>query len=134
MMKKRLLLCALAASVIITSALCLNACKKNSDGDTVPTELTVMRGANHYAQCAHCDSLLWDRNYWGPIVGWYNDSVFHVHEYQINQPCALTLHGGYCRYDSLHHRHEVYYLVDPNNGYDHYQDDWIHIGGGGGGE
>ena len=129
MMKKKLLLCTLVASVFITSALCLNACKKNADGEAVPTEVTVMRGANHYAVCAHCSEKLWDRNYWGPIVGWDDDSVFHIHEYQVSDPCHLQ----HCRYNGMHHKHEVYYLVYPG-GADHYQDDWIHIGGGGGGE
>ena len=141
MMKKKLLLGALVASVFITSALCLNACKKNSDEDVIPTEVTVMRGANHFAVCAHCyDSInvLWDRNWYcnnpeGPHWALDDPRVMHVHEYMVGDECALVTHGGWCRYNKRHHMHKVYYEI-KDNGEDHYQDDWIHIGGGGGGE
>ena len=139
MMKKKLLLGVLVASVLITSALCLNACKKNSDEEVVPTEVTVMRGSIHYAICAHCTDTLWDRNWYcleplGPHWPMDDPRVFHIHEYQIGDQCALVTNGGWCRYNLMHHRHEIFYEIDPINGNDHYQDDWIHIGGGGGGE
>jgi hypothetical protein len=135
MMKKRVLLCALAAGLFITSILCLNACNKNSEGDVVPTEVTIMRGATEWHFCDHCDDTLWDRNWYcmnpqGPHWALDDWRVFHVHEYQINDDCALR----HCRYNKRHHRHEVFYCVDTITGNDHYEDNWIHIGGGGGGE
>lgn len=138
MTKKRLLLCMLVASVFITSALCLNACKKNSDGDVVPTEVTILRGQGHSAQCGHCGDTVWDRNWYcidpeGPQWDLYDSRVFHLHEYLVGDTCALVKKGGWCRYNLRHHRHEVYFEVGAD-GKDHYQDDWIHIGGGGGGE
>ena len=138
MMKKRLLLSIFVASLFVTFVWGLNSCKKNTEEDAVPTEVTQLRGQGHYAVCAHCNKKLWDYIYY--YVEYHEgehypiDSVFHIHEYQYGDTCALTLHGGYCRYDGKHHRHEVYYLVDTISGKDHYQDDWIHIGGGGGGE
>jgi len=132
MSKKRLLSTILAVTVLVTFTLSLNACKKKTNEDEVPTEVTVLRGEGHYAYCDHCDGILWDRNWYttnGPHWDPDDWNVFHVHEYQEGEPCALR----HCRYDRRHHKHEVYYLVDPVTGQDHYQDDWIHIGGGGDG-
>ena len=134
MMKKRLLLSIFVACLFVTFALGLSACKKSAD--EVPAELTVLRGQGHYAVCAHCGKNLWDYNYY--YAEYHEgehyplDSVFHVHEYQYGDTCALVLHGGFCRYNLKHHRHEVLYYTEGLK--DHYEDNWIHIGGGGGGE
>lgn len=131
-MKKKILLSVLVVSVFVTAAIALNACKKNDNA--VPTEVTVLRGVGNYAICAHCGKKLWDKIYYYDEINSVHypiDSVFHIHEYQYGDTCALERYpNGYCRYNLKHHRHEVYYLVYPN-GNDHYQDDWIHIGGGG---
>ena len=131
MTKKKLLLSIFVASLFVTSTLALNACKKNAEGsDVIPTVVTELRGAADWSACAHCTDKIWDFNYWAPIVGSESDSVRHVHEYPAGSNCALT----HCRYDGRHHMHVVTYRIDPETGNDHYQDDWIHIGGGGGGE
>ena len=132
MTKKKLLLSIFVASLVVTSALALNACKKNAEGsgDVIPTVITELRGAEHWSACAHCTDSIWDFTYWAPIVGPDSDSVKHVHEYAEGSACALT----HCRYDGRHHMHIVTYTIDPITGEDNYHDQWIHIGGGGGGE
>ena len=138
-MKKKLLLSIFVASLFVTSALCLNACKKDADGDIVPTEVTILRGATDSAMCIHCNRILHDRYYYcydpaGPHMHPEDPYVFHRHEYMEGDTCRLVQLGYICKYNRRHHKHEVYYMVNPVSHEDHYQDDWIHIGGGGGGE
>lgn len=134
MMNKKLLLSALLAFFALT--LSFSSCKKESKTDTTETTTEVLRGYDDYIPCPHCGGRLYDISPYLSLLigsdGQVNTQTVielgfgHRHEYQYGGNCTIT---G-CTYNGLHHEHLVYYQK-LNNGYDHYQDDWIHLGGGG---
>lgn len=138
MMKKRLLLSIFVASVFAVSALSLNSCNKNKveSNDEVPTVVTLLRDSSDWARCNHCTDKVWDRGWYclnpaGPQWDTLDPRVYHVHEYQVGDTCMLeTYPGGRCKYNLKHHVHVIWYQVIPGAN-DHYEDNWIHLGGEG---
>lgn len=129
MMKKNVLLTLLVASLALGATLSLNSCKKSTDGDLIPVVTEVLRGPGDFVYCVHCNGQLFDRTYAVDPDDWDH---FHQHYYGPAYLPDYYCPIPNCRYNERNHVHEVYYYTDKDG--DHYQDDWIHLGGGAGGE
>ena len=140
-MKRNLLLSFLVASMLLTSALSLNSCKKNDTNaniDGVPTvETIVPLRDDFFFECPYCHDhiLSGDMGHLHHFVpngsSWIMldaDSVF-----MENRGCEIPENPNYCPYAAQHrfHRHHIYYILHgPDGGYHNL---W-HVGGGGTGE
>lgn len=134
-MKNKLPLSALLAFFAIITI--MSSCKKETKNDVEFTKVEVMRGVNDRIRCPHCQGWLYDISPYLNILQDPDGTIHtetvvelgygHRHEYEASELCFWQLS---CTYYQRHHEHLVYYRK-YDNGPDHYQDDWVHLGGGG---
>lgn len=146
MMKKRLLLSILVASMFITSAVSLSSCKKESNKtDSVPTVVSYVpvdrdHDYTHWYQCPYCPAVLYPliAGTFDPdnlLEGEYHEHVFSPHpepgELYVDKCLDGDLPGNYCPYaeEGRFHRHRIVYILSGPDGGIH--NTW-HVGGAGG--
>ena len=131
MMKKSVFVTLMVAIFALGAAFSFSSCKK-TEGDLIPVVKDVLRGPNDFTICNHCGDTIYDLNYATNPVYPYDWDHFHQHFYGPAYLPALYCPMPNCFWQGRNHVHEVYYWVDENG--HHYEDDWIHLGGGAGGE
>lgn len=123
-MMKKFLMPFLMASLMITSALSLNSCKKNDAVAIEGTTSEIQQLPNRIVNtCPICDRILQPTPTSillpPPLV---STDYSCYHEYAIGESCPYY----YCAYPGLHHYHFFFVGYDHNStGQDH-----MHIGGG----
>ena len=140
MMKKKLLLCSLVASLMITSVLVFNSCDKDKENDemvpTVDNVIVIDRDEDLplYYICPYCGDTL------PPIVAPYTDyNPSHIHWFlgpnDSLQDCTLPNNTNFCRYlqEGRRHRHRIRYFRESHDGYDGGIYNQWHVGGYGSG-
>jgi len=134
MIKKNVLLTLVLAGLALGVTLSLSSCNKSKTEESTTTVQDLFRGAGDYIECPHCGYFLYDQTYAADPLDFDH---YHAHYYGpgfVNHPdfnglqCPIT----YCRFRTANHIHECVFFTDSFG--DHYQDDWIHVGGGAGGQ
>lgn len=135
MIKKNVLLTLVLAGLTLGVTMSLSSCKKAETAEeSTPVVQELLRNAGDHVTCAHCLEEIYDRTY-APDP--YGPEYYHEHYYGpgfVSHPkfnglqCPIVN----CRHRTKNHIHIVVYYTEGS--YDHYQDDWIHVGGGAGGQ
>lgn len=132
MIKRNVVLTLMLAVLALGATMSLSSCKKAEDSTIVVQDL--LRGAGDHVTCAHCLIEIYDATYAAdPMAPEY----YHEHYYGSSYVSHPNFNGLQCpivncRFRTKNHVHYVHYYTDISG--DHYQDDWIHLGGGAGGE
>ncbi|MBO7616398.1 MAG: hypothetical protein J6T22_04240 [Bacteroidales bacterium] len=135
MMKKRLLLSVLVASLFITSALSLNSCKKNdSNADSTPSVVTyvTMDRDDYYFLCPYCEQPVYPIGESDDHWHWFGFGSESPDHYNFDTDDCLSAYvGPFCPYaaEGRRHKHRITYILHGNDGGIH--NTW-HVGGGGG--
>ena len=128
MKKKNVLLTTMVAVFALGVAMSFVSCNKaKTEGDAIPVVTEVMRGPDDWVLCQHCLDTLRDFNFKVIDTHPYDWDHFHQHFYgpdYIVKNCPITN----CFWNGRNHVHEVYFWIDGIG--HHYEDDWIHLGGG----
>ena len=140
MMKRNSLLSFLTLSLLLTSAVSFNSCKKNDtnlDGSIPTIETLVPLRADFTFVCPYCPLLLHDGDsHWHEFIPTpENSSGWQMVTDGVSEDCSCNIPGNpnYCPYyqEGRRHRHHVYYHLHGDDG--GYHNHW-HVGGGGTGE